>query len=158
MSEFSENDFKQVLRSHLSNFTNISTLKAEQEICIKSIVQRKDVFGILPTGFGKSLIFQLLPRVLRDLWKVEQATVIVVTPLISIMRDQVKELKEKGMKAFALGDEDDEKDLEDKGYEAEIVYGSAERFLCETWQRRLREGKLHVAVVVIDEVHSVSLW
>ena len=50
----------------------------------------KDVFGIMPTGFGKSLIFQLFPRLAKAALTLENSTIIVVSPLISIMRDQVE--------------------------------------------------------------------
>ena len=67
------------------------------------MVQKHDVFGILPTGFGKSLVFQLLPRLLKDLWKLDHACVLVVTPLVSIMKDQVEELIRLGLIAFTIG-------------------------------------------------------
>ena len=59
------------------------------------MVKKKNVFGILSTGLGKSLIFQMLPRVLKETWKIERSTVLVVSPLVSIMKDQLK--------AFVLG-------------------------------------------------------
>ena len=75
------------------------------------MARTRDVFGILPTGFGKSLTFQLLPRLLKDLWRLERACVLIVTPLVSIMKDQVYELTRLGLRAFAsgLGDEKWEK-------------------------------------------------
>ena len=66
-------------------------------------MQKRGVFGILPTGFGKSLIFQLLLRLLKDLWKLDHACVLVVTPLVSIMKDQVEELIRLGLRAFTIG-------------------------------------------------------
>ena len=50
----------------------------------------KDLFAIMPTGFGKSLIFQLFPRLAKAALTLENSTIIVVSPLISIMRDQVE--------------------------------------------------------------------
>ena len=89
-------------------------MKHEQKLCLETVAQKRDVFGILPaTGqFGKSLIFQLLlPRLLKDLWKLDRACVLVVTPLVSIMKDQVEDLARLGLRAFAigLGDEKGEK-------------------------------------------------
>ena len=53
------------------------------------MAKKRDVFGILPTGFGKSLIFQLLPRLVKDLWKLEHACVlVVVTPLVSMHNER----------------------------------------------------------------------
>ena len=77
--------------------------KEEEKLCLRSVAKKSDVFGILPTGFRKSLIFQLLPRVVKETWKTERWTVIVVSPLKSIMKDQFEELSRLGLKAFALG-------------------------------------------------------
>ena len=66
------------------------------------MARKRDVFGILPTGFGKSLIFQLLPRLTKDLWKLDHACVLVVTPLVSIMKDQVEEFIRLGLRAFTM--------------------------------------------------------
>ena len=68
----------------MQKFLHISGLKPEQKLCLETVAQKRDVFGILPTGFGKSLIFQLLPRLQKDFWKLEHACVLVVTPLVSI--------------------------------------------------------------------------
>jgi len=55
------------------------------------VAQKLDDFGILPTGFEKSLIFQLLqPCLLKDLWELERACVVVVAPLVSVTKDQVE--------------------------------------------------------------------
>ena len=74
----------------------------------------KDVFGIMPTGFGKSLIFQLFPRLAKAALTLENSTIIVVSPLISIMQEQVKQLKKLGFSASAIGigeeGEEDEKE------------------------------------------------
>ena len=67
----------------------------------------------MPTGFGKSLIFQLFPRLVKAALTLENSTIIVVSPLISRMRDQVEQLKELGFSAAAIGigeeGEEDEK-------------------------------------------------
>ena len=67
------------------------------------MAQKCDVFGILPTGFRKSLIFQLLLHLLKDLLKLDHACVLVVTPLVSIMKDQVEDLIRLGLRAFTIG-------------------------------------------------------
>ena len=67
----------------MQHFRHISSLKREQKLYLETVAQKRDVFGILPTGFGKSPIFHLLPRVLKDLWKLDHACVLVVMPLVS---------------------------------------------------------------------------
>ena len=62
----------------------------------------KDVFGIMPTGFGKRLIFQLFPRLAKAALTLENSTIIVVSPLIAVMRDQVEQLKKLGFSVAAI--------------------------------------------------------
>ena len=125
-AQFTDVDFEAALSNSLQQFLHISGLKHEQKLCLETVAQKRDVFGILPTGFGKSLIFQLLPRLLKDLWKLERACVLVVTPLVSIMKDQVEELTGLGLRAFAigLGDEKSEKEqLVAGGFDVDVIYG-----------------------------------
>ncbi len=79
-AQFTDVDFEALLSNSLQQFLHISGLKHEQKLCLETVAQKRDVYGILPTGFGKSLIFQLLPRLLKDLRKLERACVLVVTP------------------------------------------------------------------------------
>ena len=99
-SRLTDELFERALSDSLKDFPHIPCLKEEQKRCLRSVADKKDVFGILPTGFGKSLIFQLLPRLSRELWKLERTTVLVVTPLVAIMKDQVEEMNRLGLKAL----------------------------------------------------------
>ena len=56
--------FKSMINNALKDFPYVECLHEEQKVCMKNMVNGKDVFAILPTGFGKSLIFQLFPRVM----------------------------------------------------------------------------------------------
>ena len=60
-------DFEVALSNSMQHFRHISGLKREQKLCLETVAQKRDLFGILPTGFGKSLIFQLLPRLPKRL-------------------------------------------------------------------------------------------
>ena len=102
-AQFTDDEFEAALSNSMQHFRHISGLKREQKLCLKAVAQKRDVFGILPTGFGKCLIFQLLPRLQKDLWKLHHACVLVVTPLVSIMKDQVEELIRLGLRAFTIG-------------------------------------------------------
>ena len=66
-------------------------LKREQQMVINSFVSGNDVFAVLPTGFGKTLCYACLPSIVDSLLKTERsAIVVVISPLISIMKDQVR--------------------------------------------------------------------
>lgn len=157
-----ENDlFEKALSDSLRDFVHITQLKVEQKHCLRSLVEKKDVFGILPTGFGKSIIFQILPRVMKVLWNLERTTVLVVTPLVSIMKDQVEEMRQLGLKAYAigLGDEETEKELRASA-DVEIIYGSPESWCSPVWSRELQDGQLgkQIVCIVVDESHAVTDW
>ena len=108
----------------------------------------KDVFAILPTGFGKSLIFQLFPCVMSALHSIEggklMSTIILVSPLVSVMRDQVEQLKQFGFSAAAMGigEECEEDEEKVRNGEYEIVFRSPESWLSKSWMKELKEGKL----------------
>ena len=82
---------------------------------------------------------------------------LVVTPLVSIMKEQVEEMKRLGLKVFAigLGEEEAEKELCVTSCEVDIIYGSP-----ESWSKELKDGQLGTQTVclVVDEAHAVSAW
>ena len=90
-------EFKKALEGALQFFPGIQ-IKPEQELCLESlVVKRKDVLGVLPTGYGKSLIYQLLPKLMSEYWFLKTGTkktisVLVVSPLELIRRQQVERL------------------------------------------------------------------
>ena len=104
--------FKQAVSYALEELGLEVELKAEQMLAIESIVLNcKDVLAILPTGFGKSLIYQILPGIFdfltkqRNLGKSvvkDQAMVLVVSPLNALMRDQISKLNEKGICTYMV--------------------------------------------------------
>ena len=138
----------------------------EQRTCLINLACGEDVFAILPTGFGKSLIFQPFPRVMSALRSIEggklMSTIIVVSPLVSVMRDQVEQLKRFGFSAAAIGiGEECEEDKEKiRNGECKIVFGRRESWLSKAWMKELKEGNLgrQTAAIAIDEVHSVTEW
>ena len=78
------------------------SLKDEQFKCISAIVNGEDVLAVLPTGYGKSLIFQLLPDVYDMLLGVNNSIVIVISPLNALMQDQVAKLNDQGISACMI--------------------------------------------------------
>ena len=92
----------------------------------------------------------------------QKRTIIVVSSLVSVMQDQVEQLKNLGFSALAIGIgedvEEDEKNV--KEGKCEIVFGSPETWLSKSWKKELKDGKLgqQTAALALDEVHSVTEW
>ena len=146
----------------VSNTFRIPSLNAHQKTGIKKIVEeRKDVFVNLPTGFGKSLLYQALPLVF-DLTSQEPGhIVVVVSPLISLMEDQVSHLRELGLKAANISSlEDGERTRVESG-EYSLVYGSPEAWLKnERWRFMLTNSvySKKLCAIAVDEAHVVRQW
>ena len=89
----------------LKKFPEEITLRKEQIDCVKNLVfSKRDVVALLPTGFGKSLIYQLLPE-LHKARNDSRRIVLVVTPLTAIMTEQAKSFKSLGIRAAVLGED-----------------------------------------------------
>uniref|UniRef100_A0A1X7UR90 DNA 3'-5' helicase n=1 Tax=Amphimedon queenslandica TaxID=400682 RepID=A0A1X7UR90_AMPQE len=105
------------------------TFKEEQQQAIKYFLSGKDTFVILPTGFGKSLCYQCLPIAIGS----ESPIIIVVSPLIALMKDQVQALRSRGIKAgFLIGDDGDDHSEMKRGLmdgEFELMYFIPEAIL-----------------------------
>ena len=104
--DFGESEFTQIVENFLRTFPHINALREEQKKCLFNLAGGKDVIAILPTGFEKILIFQLFPGLMNDLiWseaaeagedEMPMSTIIMVSPLVSVLRDQVQQLKQFG--------------------------------------------------------------
>ena len=83
-------------------------LKTKQVQCIKHIVEGQDTFGLLPTAFGKSLIYSLLPVVLDKYHNkdIGEHIVVLVSPLQALMEEQVAKINKMGIKAVYVGSKD----------------------------------------------------
>lgn len=141
---------------------DIKTLNVHQKEAIKAIINdKRDVFVNLPTGFGKSLIYQSLPTVFNMLKDNKAHIVVVVSPLISLMNDQVSYLKSIGISSVNISSTSDEekKDVESGKYS--IVYGSPESWLQnERWRSMLSSDVYseNLCTVAIDEAHVIRQW
>ena len=136
---------------------NINQLNDYQIKALNSLVmKKKDTFVNLPTGCGKSLIYQSLP-----LFNNLSSIVIVVSPLINLMRDQVTLLNSLGISSICLSLVDDEKtrkEVENGCYC--VVYGSPESWISERWRKMLCNPKYSksICAVAIDEAHVINHW
>ena len=75
---------------------------------LQNVFLGRGLIAILPTGFGNSLIFQLFPRLSNTLQRKAVSTIIVVTPLVATMKDQVEQLQSIGIRAVAIGVDEEE--------------------------------------------------
>ena len=131
-----------------------AAFRAGQEELVRAVLDGLDVLAVMPTGSGKSLGFQL-PALLLP------GTTLVVSPLISLMKDQVDELNRRGIRAAALhsmltaAERHEALGAAQRG-EIRLLYVAPERFASEHFLRGLRE--MRVARFVVDEAHCVSEW
>lgn len=125
----------------------------QQEI-VEAVVEGRNTLAIMPTGGGKSLCFQL-PALVRD------GVTVVISPLIALMRDQVRGLREAGVEAGALtsGNTEEETDAVWRGLEngtLKLLYMAPERLSSSGTMNMLRRAG--VSMIAVDEAHCVSQW
>lgn len=125
-----------------------------QEDIIDSISKNKDTLGLMPTGGGKSITFQV-PALAKE------GMCLVITPLIALMKDQVQNLKKRGIKALAIYSGMSRQDiiitLENCIFgNYKFLYISPERLDTEIFRTKLR--KMHISMITVDESHCISQW
>lgn len=143
-------DYRKILKQYwgYDNFRGI------QEDIIRSIGEGRDTLGLMPTGGGKSITFQV-PALAQD------GLCLVITPLIALMKDQVRNLRERGIKATAIYSGMTREEiviaLENCIFgNYKFLYVSPERLDTEIFQIKLRS--MHVSLITVDESHCISQW
>ena len=140
----------------------IPSLNEHQKSAIRKIVfQSKDVFVNLPTGFGKSLIYQALPLAFDHTTKLSGHIVVVVSPLVSLMEDQVKYLQRIGVSAANISSQADDDLSRIQNGEYSVVFGSPEAWLMnDQWRTMLGNDvyRSKLCAVAIDEAHVIKQW
>ena len=138
----------------LKQYWGYDDFRGIQREIIESIGSGHDTLGLMPTGGGKSITFQV-PALAQE------GTCIVITPLIALMKDQVDNLRRKGIRAAAiysgLTHEEIIITLENAIFGAiKLLYVSPERLSSELFQTKLRHMK--VSFITVDEAHCISQW
>ncbi|WP_417350339.1 RecQ family ATP-dependent DNA helicase [Flavobacterium alkalisoli] len=138
----------------LKNYWKHDSFREPQEQIIQSVLQGKDTLAIMPTGGGKSVCFQV-PAMVKE------GICLVISPLVALMKDQVANLQQKGIKAIALTggiSVDEISDLLDncRFGNYKFLYLSPERLQADWILDRLKE--LPINLVAVDEAHCVSQW
>lgn len=145
---------KNKIREILTTYWGHSSFRPLQEDIILSVLEGNDVLALMPTGGGKSICFQV-PALVKD------GVCIVISPLISLINDQVEALKKKGIPAASIMSGM-------KRHEIEIVLGNAtygktkflyvtpERLTTELFRNAVKEMKVNL--LAVDEAHCISQW
>lgn len=125
-----------------------------QKRIIQSLLRGRDVLALLPTGAGKSLVYQLTAQLLPGV-------TVVVSPLLALMKDQAESVAAAGFEVAVVNSAQSEGQAEAalesvKGGEAKLLYVTPERFEDTEFVAEIR--RLQVSLVVVDEAHCVSEW
>jgi ATP-dependent DNA helicase RecQ len=141
-------------RAALRTYFGYDAFRRGQEELIEAILQHRDVLGVMPTGAGKSVCYQI-PAVLLD------GLTIVVSPLISLMKDQVDALNQSGIPAAAMNSSLSAaelsrlyRDIGENRYR--VIYIAPERLESERFAEWL--GTVPVSLIAVDEAHCISQW
>lgn len=142
------------LREHLQNAFGLDEFRPAQREVIEDVLSGRDVLCVMPTGAGKSLCYQL-PAV------VQGGLAVVISPLISLMADQVNQLRDEDINAMLLNSSLSQTEQREalaqlaQGWEG-LLYVAPERFSAPGFRNLLPQ--LNVKLLAVDEAHCVSMW
>ncbi len=140
------------LEDHLKEHFGYNAFRQNQKEIIEALLEKKDVLAILPTGAGKSICYQL-PAMLM------QGTAVIISPLISLMQDQVSALTKNGLPAAFLNSslpfEEIAEVMRNLG-SYKLLYVAPERFSDKGFLERLQG--IPISLFAVDEAHCISQW
>ena len=158
MADIEENVFVDVAKTF-----KISSFNKVQKTAIRTLIkENSDIFINLPTGFGKSLIIQALPLIFDRVRPDKHGHIVVVSPLIYLINDQVNNMQKLGVAAINIScieDEEEKKQLERGCFQ--VVYGTPEAWLLnERWRNMLKNSTCSskLCAIAVDEAHVIKQW
>jgi ATP-dependent DNA helicase RecQ len=147
-------DYESKIRDTLKTVFGFQSFRSNQESIIKNILDGRDVFAVMPTGGGKSLCYQLPATVMHG-------TAVVISPLISLMKDQVDAAVENGIRAAFMNSSMNADEVSDvyrmlKYNKIKLLYIAPERFAMPHFLEKLKT--VAISLFAIDEAHCISEW
>jgi len=144
-----------MLQTILKKYWNYDQFRPLQEDIVRSVLEGNDTLALLPTGGGKSICFQV-PALAKE------GLCLVISPLIALMKDQVENLKKRGIKAEAIysgmSNHEIDRILGNCIYDTDFkfLYVSPERLKTDAFRVNLRQ--MPITLIAVDEAHCVSQW
>ena len=145
---------KKEARKLLKEIYGYDDFRDGQKVIVSSVLQRRDTLGVMSTGGGKSICYQIPALLFKGI-------TIVISPLISLMKDQVDTLKLLGVKSVYINSTLSREEYSDVMYKirsgnAKIIYIAPERLANEKFVSFIK--KLDIAMIAVDEAHCISQW
>lgn len=147
-------NISKLIHDTLFNLWGYNSFRDSQQEIINAVISGKDTIALLPTGGGKSLCYQLPAIVL-------EGTCLVISPLLALMKDQVQQLKAKGIEADYLSselDEFQEEEIYNRCVEGmtKLLYISPERLQNKKFLEKIDD--IAISFIAVDEAHCISEW
>jgi len=138
----------------LKKYWGYNTFRLKQEEVINSVLKSKDTLALLPTAGGKSICFQV-PALMKD------GICLVISPLISLMEDQIKYLKSKGIKSVSISSSMNNKDIQTALTNClyggiKFLYLSPEKLRDQLIKEKINQ--MNINLIAVDEAHCISDW
>jgi len=138
----------------LVKYWGYSSFRPMQEEIIQSVMEGKDTLALLPTGGGKSICYQIPALAMEGIC-------LVVSPLIALMKDQVENLKDRGIKAAAVHSGMHPREIDTTINntvfgDLKFLYVSPERLASSSFRQNL--AQMNICLLAVDEAHCISQW
>ncbi|XP_066919716.1 ATP-dependent DNA helicase RecQ-like [Clytia hemisphaerica] len=153
-------EFEKIADNVIQRLNSTFRVKPKQAECMSNVVYGKDTLAILPTSYGKSLIYQMLPSLFLELKMATNPLIIIISPLKALIKNQLDEVKELEtyfkIKGCSLDDHNNVESIKTGGFN--LIFGIPEVWLSSPVKEILASSyfRRNLVCVVVDEAHKVS--